>query len=78
MEIPAIISPVRPHIQIESYCNVLPRGANKGRFRIVRRIPRADTELEPSFSIDGQVDLPQPPGVIVLRSANPGLRIDQG
>lgn len=48
--------------------NVLPSRPDGCGLCIVRRIPRTDTELDPSFRIHGQVDLPEPPSMIVLLS----------
>lgn len=46
--------------------NVLPSRPDECGLCIVRRIPCADTKLDPSFSVHGQVDLPEPPSMIVL------------
>ena len=46
--------------------NILPCRANTGGLRIVRGILCADTELEPTFSVDGQIYPPESPGMVVL------------
>lgn len=47
--------------------DVLPGGAHVGGLGVVRRVPRADAELEPALGVDRHVGLPEPPGVVVLQ-----------
>ena len=48
----------------------LPSRTNKSRLRVIGRVPRAAAELEPPLRVDGEVDLPETPGVVVLQQAN--------
>jgi hypothetical protein len=66
VEVPAVAgipSDHAPRVSDVRDCNILPWRANEG---IVRGIPCVDTELEPTFSVDGQIYLPESPGVVVL------------
>lgn len=55
-----------PYVEQEGGENLLPGGANICRLGVVGRIPGTDTELEPALGIDGNIDVPQAPRMIVL------------
>lgn len=56
------------HREGEKRENILPSRSNECRLGIVRRVPRTHTKFNPSFRIDGQVDFPESPRVVVFFS----------
>ena len=48
--------------------HVLPCRADEGGLGVVRRIPGANAELEPTLGVDRHLSRPEAPGVVMLRS----------
>ena len=68
VQVPAVksIIEIKPGSIYAQQLDLLPSRTNECGFCIIGWVPCANTELEPAFCVNGEIDGPEPPSVIML------------